>query len=48
MLDDFMFQISQEEFKILKSQIVTSSWGGRRYFRYAFTEQGVAMLNVNT
>ena len=28
---DFMFQLSPEEFKILRSQIVTSSWGGRRY-----------------
>ncbi|HTK80908.1 MAG TPA: ORF6N domain-containing protein [Bacteroidota bacterium] len=37
--DDFMFQI-------LKSQIVTSSWGGmRRAIPYAFTEQGVAMLS---
>ena len=42
--DDFMFQLSKEEFKILKSQIVTSSWGGRRYLPYAFTEQGVAIL----
>jgi len=30
----------------LKSQIVTSSWGGpRRAKPYAFTEQGVAMLS---
>jgi hypothetical protein len=29
----------------LRSQIVTSSWGGRRYNPYAFTEQGVAMLS---
>ena len=43
--EDFMFQLSKEEFKILKSQIVTSSWGGRRYLPYAFTEQGVAMLS---
>jgi len=43
---DFMFQLSQEEFAILRSQIVTSSdWGGRRYPPYAFTEQGVAMLS---
>ena len=34
------------ERKILKSQIVTSSWGGlRRATPYAFTEQGVAMLS---
>jgi len=42
---DFMFQMSDEEFKNLKSQIVTSSWGGRRTAPYAFTEQGVAMLS---
>jgi len=36
----------QEKFEILKSQIVTSSWGGaRRALPYAFTEQGVAMLS---
>lgn len=44
--DDFMFQLSSEEFRNLKSQIVTSSWGGlRRATPYAFTEQGVAMLS---
>lgn len=42
---DFMFQLSDEEFENLRSQIVTSSWGGRRYPPYAFTEQGVAMLS---
>ncbi len=42
---DFMFQLTQEEFKNLKSQFVTSSWGGRRYLSYTFTEQGVAMLS---
>lgn len=42
---DFMFQLSKEEFANLKSKIVTSSWGGRRYPPYAFTEQGVAMLS---
>lgn len=41
----FMFQISKNEFENLKSQIVTSSWGGRRNLPYAFTEQGVAMLS---
>jgi len=30
----------------LKSQIATSSWGGRRTKPYAFTEQGVAMLSA--
>ena len=44
--DDFMFQLSKEEFTDLKSQIVISSWGGmRRAMPYAFTEQGVAMLS---
>lgn len=43
---DFMFQLTPEEFANLKSQIVTSSWGGARRSRpYAFTEQGVAMLS---
>lgn len=43
---DFMFQLSAGEFADLKSQIVTSSWGGaRRAAPYAFTEQGVAMLS---
>lgn len=44
--DDFMFQLNAGEFASLKSQIVTSSWGGlRRAAPYAFTEQGVAMLS---
>ncbi len=43
---DFMFQLTKSEFADLKSQIVTSSWGGlRRAAPYAFTEQGVAMLS---
>jgi len=42
---DFMFQLNKDEFKNLRSQIVTSSWGGRRTPPYAFTEQGVAMLS---
>jgi hypothetical protein len=44
--EDFMFQLNDKEFENLKSQIVTSSWGGLRRARpYAFTEQGVAMLS---
>jgi hypothetical protein len=43
--EDFMFQLSTDEFSDLRSQIVTSSWGGRRTAPYAFTEQGVAMLS---
>lgn len=43
---DFMFQMTNQEFKDLRSQIVTSSqWGGRRTPPYDFTEQGVAMLS---
>jgi hypothetical protein len=41
--DDFMFELSKKEFSILRSQSVTSSWGGLRYAPMAFTEQGVAM-----
>ena len=44
--DDFMFQIDSVELDNLKSQIVTSSWGGNRVAPYAFTEQGVAMLST--
>lgn len=43
--EDFMFQLSKKEFEILKSQIVTSSWGGTRKLPFAFTEQGIAMLS---
>lgn len=43
--EDFMFQLSEEEYDILISQFVTSSWGGTRKIPYAFTEQGVAMLS---
>lgn len=42
---DFMFQLTKEEFLNLKSQFVTSSWGGVRKMPFAFTEQGVAMLS---
>jgi hypothetical protein len=43
---DFVYRLTTEEFTNLKSQIVTSSWGGlRRALPYAFTEQGVAMLS---
>ena len=43
---DFMFQLTGQEFENLKSQIATSSWGGRRKLPFAFTEQGVAMLST--
>lgn len=44
---DFMFQLSADEFTALRSQTVTSNTGrgGRRTAPYAFTEQGVAMLS---
>ena len=43
--EDFMFQLTSNEFDNLKSQFATSSWGGVRKLPYAFTEQGVAMLS---
>ena len=43
--EDFMFQLTEEEFKNLKSQNATSSWGGRRKLPNAFTEHGVLMLS---
>lgn len=43
--EDFMFQLTTEEFNNLKCQNGTSSWGGdRRALPHAFTEQGIAML----
>jgi len=42
---DFMFQLTKKDFENLKSQIVTSSWGGVRKMPFAFTEQGVSMLS---
>ena len=43
--EDFMFQLTKEEFNNLKSQNATSSWGGRRTPPYVFTEHGVLMLS---
>jgi hypothetical protein len=42
---DFMFQLTKDELRILMCQFGTSSWGGTRKLPYAFTEQGVAMLS---
>jgi hypothetical protein len=42
---DFMFELTPIEMANLRSQFVTSSWGGQRYLPFAFTEQGVAMLS---
>lgn len=46
--EEFRFQLTKEEFQILRSQIAASEEGsgGRRYMPYAFTEQGVAMLSA--
>jgi hypothetical protein len=44
--EDFMFTISGDEYKNLKSQIVISSWGGRRRSHpRVFTEHGILMLS---
>ena|SRR5690554_885148 len=43
--EDFMFQLTDEEWEILKSQNAIASWGRRRTNPYAFTEQGVASLS---
>jgi len=43
--EDFMFQLTKEEWINLRSQIVTASWGGRRNEPFAFTEHGVLMLS---
>jgi len=43
--EDFMFQLTREEFENLKSQFATSRWGGTRKSPYVFTELGVAMLS---
>ncbi|WP_456377932.1 ORF6N domain-containing protein [Lutibacter sp.] len=43
--EDFMFELTKEEFSVLKSQNATSSWGGVRKNPKAFTEHGVLMLS---
>ncbi len=43
--EDFMFQLSRQEFDNLRCQNVTSNWGGRRYVPLVFTQEGVAMLS---
>ena len=42
---DFMLELTDDDVEILRSQSVISSWGGRRYLPYVFTEQGIAMLS---
>lgn len=43
--NDFLIELTREEFNNLMSQFGTSSWGGSRKLPMAFTEQGVAMLS---
>jgi hypothetical protein len=46
--DDFMFELNNQEWQVLRSQFGTSNprgWGSVRYAPMAFTEQGVAMLS---
>ena len=40
-----MFTLTDKEWQNLRSQIVTSSWGGARHKPFVFTEQGVDMLS---
>jgi len=42
--EHFMFELTEDEFNHLRSQIVTSSWGGQRYLPFVFTELGVLQL----
>jgi len=42
--NDFMFQLTKDEFTNLKSQFATSSWGGKRKLPFVFTEHGAVML----
>jgi len=43
--EDFMFELTRQEFIDLRSQFATSSWGGTRYLPFAFTVHGVVMLS---
>lgn len=43
--EDFMFQLSEIEWEVLKSRNTSPSWGGRRKPPYVFTEHGVLMLS---
>ena len=42
--EDFMFELTMEEFQNLRTQFASSSWGGSRYPPFAFTEHGAVML----
>ena len=43
--EDFMYELSKDEYENLRAQIATSSWGGTRYIPMAFTEHGVLMIS---
>ncbi len=43
--EDFMFRLTKEEYAVLRSQFMTSRWGGTRYPPRAFTEHGILMLS---
>lgn len=43
--DDFMFELTMDEWEILRCNFGTSNWGGTRYMPFAFTEQGIAQLS---
>lgn len=43
--DDFMFELTMDEWVILRCNFGTSNWGGTRYMPFAFTEQGIAQLS---
>ncbi len=42
--EDFMFQLTKEEFENLRSQSEISRWGGRRHLPFVFTEHGAVMM----
>lgn len=42
--EHFMFELTEDEFKILRSQSVTSRWGGQRYLPFVFTEHGILQI----
>ena len=43
--DDFMFELTMDEWEILRCNFGTSNWGGTRYLPFAFSEQGIAQLS---
>jgi arabinogalactan endo-1,4-beta-galactosidase len=43
--EDFMFELTSNEWENLRTQFASSSWGGKRYRPFAFSEHGIAMLS---